>query len=146
MQSLYFLNSTLKNAPLQVAGYQRRLKIRPFPAFGGPKCHRSEKRPLERGKMRKVLTSCIGRMGGYGAIENLLVSGENPEHLYLCAYYSVFLTKSSLRGLAQSLEETTEHRRGRKPPVVVRQRKKPRQGDRILNMLSANLLDFLSPL
>ena len=76
----------------------------------------------------------------------LLLSGENPEHLYLCAYYSASLTKSSLRGLAQSLEETTEHRRGRKPPVVVRQRKKPRQGDRVLNVLSTNLLDFLSPL
>jgi len=41
-----------------------------------------------------------------------LLSGENQEHLYLCAYNSAFLTISSLRGLAQSLEETTEHRRG----------------------------------
>ena len=84
-----------------------------------------------------------------------MVFGENPEHLYLCAYYSAFLTISSLRGLAQSLEETTEHRRGccppapersEEPPVVVRQQKKPRRGDRVLNMLSTNQLDVLSPL
>ena len=76
----------------------------------------------------------------------LLVSGENPEHFNLCAYYSAFLTKSRLRGLAQSLEETTDHRRGRKPPVGLRQQKKPRRGDRVLNMLFANQLDVLSPL
>ena len=49
-------------------------------------------------------------------------------------------------GLAQSLEETTDHRRGRKPPVGLRQQKKPRRGDRVLNMLFANQLDVLSPL
>ena len=76
----------------------------------------------------------------------ILLSEENQEHLYLCAYYSAFLTKSSLRGLAQSLEETTDHRRGRKPPVGLRQQKKPRRGDRVLNMLFANQLDVLSPL
>ena len=76
----------------------------------------------------------------------LLVSGENPEHFNLCAYYSTFLTKSILRGLAQSLEETTDHRRGRKPPIGLRQQKKPRRGDRVLNMLFANQLDVLSPL
>ena len=76
----------------------------------------------------------------------ILLSGENPEHFNLCAYYSTFLTKSILRGLAQSLEETTDHRRGRKPPIGLRQQKKPRRGDRVLNMLFANQLDVLSPL
>ena len=57
----------------------------------------------------------------------LLVSGENPEHFNLCAYYSAFLTKSSSWGLAQSLEETKDHRRGCKPPVGLRQQKKPRR-------------------
>jgi len=49
-------------------------------------------------------------------------------------------------GLAQSLEETTEHRRGCQPPVEVRQQKKPRRGDRVFNMLFTKQLDVLSPL
>ncbi len=56
-----------------------------------------------------------------------------------------FPDDKQFKGLTKSLEETTEHRRGRKPPVVVQLRKKPRRGDRILNILFTNLLDVLSP-
>ena len=43
------------------------------------------------------------------------------------------------KGLTKSLEETTEHRRGCKPPVVVQLRKKPRRGDRILNIFNFSM-------
>ena len=56
-----------------------------------------------------------------------------------------FPDDKQFKGLTKSLEETTEHRRGRKPPVVVQLRKKSRRGDRILNILFTNLLDVLSP-
>ena len=52
----HFLNKPPQNPPLQLIDYQRRLKISPFPALGGPKCRRRKKTPSERVDMRKVLT------------------------------------------------------------------------------------------
>ena len=56
-----------------------------------------------------------------------------------------FLTKSSSWGLTISLEETKDHRRGRKPPVVVRQQKKPRRGDRVLMCCTQTNWTFCRP-
>ena len=63
------------------------------------------------------------------------MSDENQERLYLFAYYSAFLTKSNLWELVLSLEETKDHRWERKPPVVVRQQKKPRGATKSLTRL-----------
>ncbi len=60
-------------------------------------------------------------------------------------FTSVSQTKSSSSGLIKSLEETKDHRRGRKPPVTMPQERKPRGGDRVLNLLFPNLLESLSP-
>ena len=61
--------------------------------------------------------------------------GENQERLYFYAYYSAFLTKSSLWELVLSLEETKDHRQGRKPTVVVQQQKMPRGATESLTRL-----------
>ena len=64
-----------------------------------------------------------------------------------------FLANRSRRGLTlksrtkgRRSQGTRDHRRGRKPPVIVRQQKKPRGGDRELSMLLLNTLHVLSPL
>ena len=64
-----------------------------------------------------------------------------------------FLANRSRRGLTlkartkgRRSQGTRDHRRGRKPPVIVRQQKKPRGGDRDLSMLLLNTLHVLSPI
>ena len=48
-------------------------------------------------------------------------------------------------GLTKSLEETIEHRRGWKPPLMMRRRTKPWRGDRVVKRLTLSLLYVLSP-
>ena len=67
---------------------------------------RSVKRPLAG----RCFNHSFPPLRGMGF--TILVSMENPERLYLCTYYSAFLTKSNSWGLILSLEETKDHRRG----------------------------------
>ena len=75
----------------------------------------------------------------------LLVSGENPEHFNLCAYYSAFLTKSSSWGLTISLEETKDHRRGCKPPVRNMSGKEAPKGRQNVQLVCVQHIKTLSP-
>ena len=77
--------------------------------------------------------------------KKLLLSGDNQEHLYLCANYSAFRTNSSSWVLILSPKGTKDHRRGRKPPVKVQRKRKPRGGDRNRCKLKLNKLHILPP-
>ena len=85
------------------------------------------------------------------------ISKSGREEFYRClgkilsaSFYALYpltsLTKSSSWGLTISLEETKEHRRGCKPPVMLQRQRKPRRGDRDRCKLLLNKLHILSPL
>ena len=54
---MYFFNMHPRNSLFQLTGYQRGLKISPFPFFCGLKYRRRGEMPSERATMRKILTS-----------------------------------------------------------------------------------------
>ena len=60
--------------------------------------------------------------------------------------HSLSWRKAANRSLLKSLVETTDYRRGRKPPVSVQRHGKSRRDDRDWCWLFLNKLDILSPL
>ena len=68
----------------------------------------------------------------------LLVSGKNVHKVFRAVCEPALERWCKKLGLSRSLEETTEHRRGRKPPLMMRWRKKPRKGDRDIKHLVLN--------
>ena len=75
----------------------------------------------------------------------LLVSAKHFLPRLSPVYESVFRQRLVWTGLTRSLEETAEHRRGRKPPVLMRCETKPWKGDRDIKWLIMSRIVFLSP-
>ena len=75
----------------------------------------------------------------------ILVSGENPEHLYLCAYYSAFLTINCLRGLTQKSRRDERPQTGGVTPGNVATTEKAPRGRQNYNWFVDSILRTLSP-
>ena len=79
-----------------------------------------------------------------GTILYIAVRGKLCVPLFMCLSIG-FLTIISLRGLAKSPEGTRDHRRGRKPPVIVQQQRKSRRDDRDISNLILTSYVFCRP-
>ena len=75
-----------------------------------------------------------------------MLSGENQEHFYLCAYYSVFLTISSSWGAYSKVPKGRETTDGGITPGSSATTKEAPTGRQSFNMLFTKQLDVLPPL
>ena len=137
---LIIQNSKLINSKLSVDAFGKSLSATYAVVFIAIFAEKNSKGSKEEAKpaVRADLES--GREEFYRCLGKILSTS------FSALYPLTSLTKSSSRGLTRSLEETKEHRRGCKPPVMLHRQRKPRKGDRDRCKLLLNKLHILSPL